>query len=132
MPNNGNISNLFALVDDEDAPIRRIPMTAALNAELAQLFAEQQAALLNDRQTIAFTGSYNVDEGEIFTIADYSLPPTIGQAIGNPLTCPVLNLNTETHRIKALFSGTWTAANKSPKFDISSVNLPIYTRNHAA
>lgn len=117
MPNN-NTSNLFALVDDEDAPIRRIPMTAVLNNELAQLFAEQQAALLGDRQPIAFTGSYNVDEGEIFTIADYPLPPTIGQAIGNPLTCPVLNLNTETHRIKALFSGTWTAANKTVNFQV--------------
>lgn len=118
MPNNNNTSNLFALVDDEDAPIRRIPLTAALNTELAQLFAEQQAALLDDRQPIAFTGSYNVDEGEIFTIADYPLPPTIGQAIGNPLTCPVLNLNTETHRIKALFSGTWTAANKTVNFQV--------------
>lgn len=118
MPNNNNTSNLFALVDDEDAPIRRIPLTAALNIELAQLFAEQQAALLGDRQPIAFTGSYNVDEGEIFTIADYPLPPAIGQAIGNPLTCPVLNLNTETHRIKALFSGTWTAANKTVNFQV--------------
>ena len=70
MPNNNNTSNLFALVDDEDALIRRIPLTAAVNTELAQLFAEQQAALLNDRQPIAFTGSYNVDVGEIFTIAD--------------------------------------------------------------
>ncbi len=113
-----NTSNLFALVDDEDAPIRRIPLTAALNTELAQLFAEQQAALLGDRQPIAFKGSYNVDEGEIFTIADYPLPPTIGQAIGNPLTCQVLNLNTETHRIRALFSGTWTAANKTVNFQV--------------
>ncbi|MCG7589569.1 MULTISPECIES: Kiwa anti-phage protein KwaB-like domain-containing protein [unclassified Halomonas] len=117
MPNN-NTFNLFALVDDEDSPIRRIPLTAALNAELAQLFAEQQAALLNDRQPIAFTGSYNVDEGEIFTIADYPLPPEIGQAIGNPLTCQVLNLSTETHRIKALFSGNWSAANKTVNFQV--------------
>lgn len=118
MPIKNNISNLFALVDDDDAPIRRIPLTAALNTELAQLFAEQQTALLGDRQPIAFTGSYNVDEGEIFTIADYPLPPAISQAIGNPLTCPVLNLNTETHRIKTLFSGTWTAANKTVNFQV--------------
>lgn len=118
MLNNNNPSNLFALVDDNDAPIRRIPLTAALNTELAQLFAEQQAALLGNKQAIAFTGSYNVDAGEIFTLADYPLPPAIGQAIGNPLTCPVLNLNTETHRIKALFSGTWTAANKLVNFQV--------------
>lgn len=71
MPNNNPTANLFALVDDDDAPIRRIPLTAALNAELAQLFAEQP---------IEFTGSYNVDEGEIFTIADYPLPPAIAVA----------------------------------------------------
>jgi hypothetical protein len=118
MPNNNNPSNLFALVDDDDAPIRRIPLTAALNSELAQLFAEQQAALLGDRQSIAFTGSYNVDEGEIFTIADYPMPQVIGQAIGNPLTCPVLDLNAETPRIKALFSGTWTTANKIVNFQV--------------
>lgn len=118
MPNNNNVTNLFALVDDDDAPIRRIPLTAALNTELAQLFAEQQAALLVDKQAIAFTGSYNVAEGEIFTIAAYPLPPAIGQAIGNPLTCPVLNLNTETHRIKALFSGTWSATNKAVNFQV--------------
>ncbi len=117
MPNN-NPSNLFALVDDDVASIRRIPLTAALNIDLAQLFAEQKTALLGDRQAIAFTGSYNVDEGEIFSITDYPLPPTIAQAIGNPLTCRVLDLNTETHRIKALFSGTWTAANKTVNFQV--------------
>lgn len=118
MPNNNNASNLFALVDDEDAPIRRIPLTAALNAELAQLFTEQQTAFLGDKQSITFTGSYNVDAGEIFTLADYPLPPVIGQAISNPLTCPALNLNTETHRIKALFSGNWTDANKLVNFQV--------------
>lgn len=118
MPNNNNPSNLFALVDDDDASIRRIPLTAALNDELANLFADQQAALLGDKQFIAFTGSYNVDAGEIFTLGDYPLPPEISQAIGNPLTCPVLNLTTETHRIKALFSGTWSANTKTVNFQV--------------
>ncbi|NTV35377.1 MAG: DUF4868 domain-containing protein [Anaerolineaceae bacterium] len=123
MPNNNRINlnqsmNLFALVEDDDTPIRRIPLTAALNAELAQLFASQQAALLGEKQPIAFTGSYNVDEGEIFTIADYPLLPAIGQTISNPLTCQMLNLNTETHRIKALFSGYWTASSKVVNFQV--------------
>jgi len=118
MSNNNNTTNLFALVDDDDRPIRRIPLTADLNAELAQLFAEQKATLLNERQAIAFTGSYNVDDGEIFTIADYPLPSAIGQAIGNPLTCPVLNLNTETQRIKALFSGNWSPTARAVSFQV--------------
>ncbi len=117
MPNN-NPTNLFALVDDDNSPTRRIPLTAPLSAELMQLFAGQQAVLLSDKQPIEFTGSYNVDEGEIFTIADYPLPPEIGQAISNPLTSPVLNLDSETHRIKALFSGTWTAVNRTVNFQV--------------
>lgn len=117
MPNN-TPSNLFALVDDNTAPIRRIPLTPALNTELAQLFANQQSALIRDKQPIPFSGSYNVDEGEIFTIADYPLALAIGQAIGNPLTCPVLNLDTESLRIKALFSGNWTDALKTVNFQV--------------
>lgn len=118
MPNSNNPTNLFALVDDEDSPVRRIPLTAALNVELAELFAEQQATMLGDKQQLEFTGSYNVDEGEIFTIADYPLPPTISEAVSNPLTCQMLNLNTETHRIKALFSGVWSATHKVVNFQV--------------
>lgn len=116
MPN--SLTNLFALVDDDNSPIRRIPLSATLNNELAQLFGEQQTALLGDKQPITFTGSYNVDVGEIFTIADYPLPQAIGHAIGNPLTCQFLNLNTETQRIKALFSGSWTTASQTVNFQV--------------
>jgi len=121
VPNNNhanNSANLFALVDDEQASVRRIPLTAELSTDLAQLFAGQQDALLADKQAVDFTGSYNVDHGEIFTIADYPLPVAIGQAICNPLICQMLNLNNETHRIKALFSGTWTAANRMVNFQV--------------
>lgn len=117
MPNNNN-ANLFALVEDEQTPVRRIPLTANLSAELAQFFAAQQSNLLNEKQEIEFTGSYNVDQGEIFTIDDYPLIPAIGQVISNPLTCQMLNLNDESHRIKALFTGRWTSANKSVNFQV--------------
>lgn len=119
MPNNNNqASNLFALVDDADTPVRRIPLTNALSTELAQLFEKQKQSLLGDKQAIEFTGSYNVDGGEIFTIADYPLPPAISQALGNPLTCQMLNLSTKTPRIKALFSGAWSATNKTVNFQV--------------
>ena len=117
MTNNNN-ANLFALVDDEDSPIRRIPLTAELSVELAQLFDNQKGSMLEDRQIFDFTGSYKVDDGEIFSITDYPMPDEIGQAISNPLTCQVLNLNHETHRIKALFSGRWSNANKSVNFQV--------------
>lgn len=110
--------NLFALVDDEQTPVRRIPLTADLSAELALLFAEQQGALLDGKEFVEFTGSYSVDHGEIFTISDYPLPRVIGDVISNPLTCKMLNLKTETHRIKALFSGTWGDATKTANFQV--------------
>lgn len=118
MPNKHNLSNLFALVDDGHAPIRRIPLTASLNAELSQLFAEQLAELLGNKEPAEFTGSYNVNEGEIFIIANYPLPPAIGEAICNPLICPALDLNTESNRIKALFSGNWRADDKAVNFQV--------------
>ncbi len=115
MPNN---INLFALVEDEQAPIRRIPLTADLGTELAQFFASQQSDFVENKQQIAFSGSYNVGSDEIFTITDYPLPDAIGSALSNPLPCQLLNLNNETHRIKALFTGSWSNNNKIVNFQI--------------
>jgi hypothetical protein len=115
MPNN---INLFALLDDSQIPVRRIPLTAGLSTELAALFTAQEAELTVDRQAIEFTGSYNVDVGEIFTINDYPMPEAISNAIGNPLTCPVLDLNSETHRIKALFTGVWGEQDQAVSFQV--------------
>lgn len=119
MPDNNNtISNLFALLDDEQTPIRRIPLTNDFQQELGTFFAEQQQSFTADKQTIAFTGSYNVDSGEIFQIEDYPLPEAISNALSNPLNNPILNLSTETHRIKALFTGNWGDQNKQVSFQV--------------
>jgi len=119
MPNNNNaITNLFALLDDEQTPIRRIPLTNDFQQELGTFFSEQQQAFITDQQTIAFTGSYNVDSGEIFQIEDYPLPESISNALSNPLNNPVLDLNTETHRIKALFTGNWTDQEQKVSFQV--------------
>jgi len=115
MPDN---INLFALVEDEQAPIRRIPLTADLGVELAQFFAKQQNDFLDNKLRIEFSGSYNVDSGEIFTIKDYPLPEFIGNALSNPLPCQLLNLSEETHRIKALFTGNWANTNKTVNFQV--------------
>ncbi len=116
MPDNN--TNLFALVEDEQTPVRRIPLTAALGGELTQFFVDQQNALLEGKQAIEFTGSYNVDSGEIFTIDNYPILEAIGNALSNPLTCQILNLNNETHRIKALFTGAWTGVTKTINFQV--------------
>jgi len=119
MPNNNQkISNLFALLDDTQTPIRRIPLTEDFRQELGRFFAGQQQTFIADKQTIEFTGSYNVDSGEIFRIEDYPLPETISNALGNPLNSPVLNLNQESLRIKALFTGIWTEQEKRVSFQV--------------
>lgn len=118
MPNNDNTPGLFALVDDTQEPVRRIPLTAELRQELATMFQGQQAIFLDEQQAIEFTGSYNVDHGEIFTIADYPLPEVISDAIANPLTCQALNLSNETHKIKALFSGIWSDQSRLINFQV--------------
>jgi len=116
--NQNNSTGLFALMDDAQQPVRRVPLTAALNQELAAMFAEQQAAFLGDKTERTFSGSYNVDPGEIFTIADYPLSVVISDAIANPLTCQVLNLKNETRKIKALFSGVWNDQSKQINFQV--------------
>ncbi len=116
--NNNAIANLFALLDDEQTPVRRIPLTSNFQQELSEFFTQQQQTLIADRQAIAFTGSYNVDSSEIFQIEDYPLPEVISNALSNPLNNPILDLNTETHRIKALFAGNWTDQQQAVSFQV--------------
>ncbi len=117
MPENNNkISNLFAILDDIQTPIRRIPLTEQFRQELGEFFSEQKLAFIADKQKIEFTGSYTVDSGEIFTIAEYLLPEAISNALGNPLNTPILHLNKETNRIKALFTGHWSDQEQQVSF----------------
>lgn len=116
--NNNVITNLFALLDDEQTPVRHTPLTNDFQQELGTFFSDQQQALIADRQAIAFTGSYNVDPSEIFQIEDYPLPEVISNALSNSLNNPILDLNTETHRIKALFTGNWTEQEKAVSFQV--------------
>ena len=116
--NNNAITNLFALLDDEQTPVRRIPLTNDFQQELGLFFSDQQQAFIADRQAIAFTGSYNVDTSEIFQIEDYPLPEMISNALSNPLNNPILDLKAETHRIKALFTGNWTDQQQAVSFQV--------------
>ena len=116
--NNHTITNLFALLDDEQTPIRRIPLTQDFQQELGGFFVDQRQAFVADKQTIAFTGSYTVDAGELFQIEDYPLPDFIANALSNPLNNPILDLKTETHRIKALFTGSWTDQERQVSFQV--------------
>ena len=116
MPN--ETSNIFAIVDDEQTPIRRIPLTGDLQNQIKSFFDAQTETFITDKQEIEFTGSYNVDIGELFFVPDFPIPENLSAAIQNPLNNPVLNLNQETHRIKALFTGVWNQNKKQISFQV--------------
>lgn len=63
--NNHTITNLFALLDDEQTPIRRIPLTQDFQQALGGFFADQRQAFVADKQTIAFTGSWTEQEQQV-------------------------------------------------------------------
>lgn len=113
MPN-----NLFALTDIPNTPVRRIPLTDQLSTELTTLFSDQEDEFLNGHEEVDFTGSYNVDQGEIFAIDEYPLPEAVPTALSNPLTCNMLNLKQESCRIRALFSGVWTEEERKVSFQL--------------
>lgn len=115
MPDN---INLFALVDDDQMPVRWIPLTADLAAELNEFFAKQQSEFLAEKQQIEFSEGYNTDGSEIFTIAEYPLPEFISSVLSNPLPIQKLNLIEESHRVKALFTGTWKSGVKVVNFQV--------------
>lgn len=117
MPNN-DISNLFAILDDDQTPIRRIPLTEAFRQELSEFFTQQQKDFITEKQQIEFTGSYNVDIDEIFNIKNYPLSGAISSALANPLNNQILNLLKETHRIKALFTGHWSNEDQHVSFQV--------------
>jgi hypothetical protein len=116
MPN--NTVNIFAIVDDEQTPIRRIPLTGNLQLQVRQFFDAQKAEFIADRKELEFTGSYNVDTDEIFSIKDYQIPEKISSSLQNPLNSPILILKNETHRIKTIFTGLWTANEKRISFQV--------------
>lgn len=110
--------NLFALVADEENPVRRIPLSGNLQSEITDLFIEQKNSFYTDQQKVDFSGSYNAQEGEVFTIQNYQVDERIIDAIGNPLKFDILNLREATHRIVALFAGQWSDEEKFICFQV--------------
>ena len=99
--------NIFAMVDDADSPIRRIPVTGLLQNEISTFFEGQKDRFCSERDKVDFTGSYNVAEGEIFRISDYPIREDLINSLRNPLNCDRLDLGEDCPQVKALFAGEW-------------------------
>ncbi len=99
--------NILAIVDDANSPIRRIPLTGSIQNEVSEFFLRQKENFCVDKEKVDFTGSYNVDIGEVFQISDYSIEEELTNPLQNPLSCDILNLREESLRIMALLAGEW-------------------------
>ena len=99
--------NILAIVDDANSPIRRIPLTGSIQNEVSEFFLRQKENFSVDKEKVDFTGSYNVDIGEVFRISDYSIKEELTNPLQNPLSYDILNLREESLRIMALLAGEW-------------------------
>jgi Domain of unknown function (DUF4868) len=97
--------NFFALVRDETAPVRRLPVSQQLQEDLARLFREQRHDLLGSgRDTIDYTPSYSRDEDEILCIRNFQVPAEIASAAEQPALCPPLEITNPHEDIRAIIA----------------------------
>lgn len=96
---------LFAITDDENSPIKTIPLSSDLHIEITNYLTKQMKEFYIDQREVDFSGEYNADEGEIFRIKNFPLDKDIVNAIKEPLGCDTLNLREIHYRILALFAG---------------------------
>lgn len=106
----------FALVNEgQSVNIRRLYVNQALQQSLKTLFEEQQSGFIPQGvDTIPFDPSYNVDQSEVFTIANFSLPQSYIDAVRTPRSISQLEMTAESPpRIKSIFAGTYEPSNGS-------------------
>ena len=80
------------LIDKTDT-IYRIPMDAALQAEVKLLLQNQYMDFIKDVEFTDFQGSYRAQPGELNKIQDYQLTEEITFAMENAGNLPILDLN---------------------------------------
>ena len=100
--------NIFAMVDDANSPIRRIPVTRTLQNQISTFFRGQKESFSSGRDKVDFTGSYNVEDLEIFRISNYPIKQDLINSLRSPLNYDRLNLGEPNcPQVKALFAGEW-------------------------
>ncbi|MGD8499575.1 MAG: DUF4868 domain-containing protein [Phycisphaerales bacterium] len=110
--------NLFAMLEGQEDAVRRIPLSGDLQDEITEFIQEQKSSFHTDQSKVHFSGTYNAEVGEIFTITDYPLRKEVIEAVQNPLNFDILNLREQTRRIVALCAGKWTNKEKYICFQV--------------
>jgi hypothetical protein len=100
--------NLFALTSVPGARIVRFPLTADLQTEIKNVFAEQLSAFEEGIvETIPFDGRYVPEEGELLVIEDFADVDGLQDAVANPLNVEVFDpAQHSLDAVKALFTSS--------------------------
>lgn len=86
-------AQFFVIVRNrESLELQQVPMTAALQSDLASDFQAQLATFLGDKTRIAFAPSYQPDKEELSLIDDYALPSFLKYAVTSPQQYSVLTV----------------------------------------
>lgn len=98
--------NLFALTSVPGARVVRFPLTADLQTEVKNVFAEQLSAFEEGIvETIPFDGRYVPEEGELLVIEDFADVDGLQDAVANPLNIEVFDPDQHSlDAVKALFT----------------------------
>ena len=99
--------NLFALLDDSETPILRLPLTRDLQNTVGNTFQGQLGELFaNEPDEVPFDASLNPDESEIAYISGFEPPAIIWEAIRNPTRLDSYEASQETlEKTKGFFTG---------------------------
>jgi hypothetical protein len=99
--------NLFALTGDPARRVLRIPIAPGIQAEIEQLFKQQEAEFNKRAQEEhEFDGKYKPDDDECLFIKGYDDLDKIHGVIANPLSVPEIDAEaSEFAAVKAIFTG---------------------------
>lgn len=98
--------NLFALVRDPAARIRRFVLDAAVQADLTTYLEAQEVAFNATEAEIPFDGKYKPDAGEVLVINGFDDIDGFSAAIATPMAVPEVDPSPEFFsQVAALFSG---------------------------
>jgi hypothetical protein len=97
--------NLLALL--KNGILKRIVTSGPLQDEITDYFSKLKVGFEEEKSEIDFDGRYCVEADEILSIKEYPIDQTIKEAVINPLTLDMLDLDGDRDNIKALVSGFW-------------------------
>ena len=102
--------HFFVIVGDT---VKRMRVDNATQTTLMTMFSGQYDQLLEKRTRIAFDGSYNIDETEIYELSKFQIDSSIVGAVKQPQSPDDFNLKKD-EQIKSIFAGEYDRnANKA-------------------